>query len=257
MANTSKKLTIAGFGPLMMGGYRNEPGILPVACTFIEKRLSVGVQLTNISLGFPFLQQNGSLTELVSKSNADYIVFESAPLDARPPIGRMDVKTEPSFLDVNFIPHLAQPTSIWNLLRRVVFLLIEFTVVTDPLAPVLDYLAAVTLIAGACKSVGVSAVVLSPFCRGSHHSTGTVSAYRSALRDLAKVHDIILVDCVDALRTLPKSLVSNHDGRCLSWMGQEAIGWVIAEAIVSDARLKSFKPLAAWTSKGESHQPAL
>lgn len=85
-------------------------------------------------------------------------------------------------------------------------------------------LSCVALIAGACKSVGVSAVALSPFSRASRHSTGTVNAYRSALRDLAKVHNIILVDCVDALRALPEPLVLHHDGRKLSPMGQETIG---------------------------------
>ena len=76
MPYTSAELRIAGFGPRLMGGHRHEPGILPVACNLIEKRLHIAARLTNIALSFLSLPPHENLSELVLKSNADYIVFE-------------------------------------------------------------------------------------------------------------------------------------------------------------------------------------
>ena len=83
-------------------------------------------------------------------------------------------------------------------------------------------------------------------------------AYRSALRELAKVQGIILVDCREALKALPGSSILQHDRGCLSRMRQEAIGQVITDSIVADilSRSRGFDPLISRTTV-RGNQPAL
>ena len=248
MPYTSAELRIAGFGPRLMGGHRHEPGILPVACNLIEKRLHIAARLTNIALNFLSLLPHENLSELVFKSNADYVVFESVPIEALHQIGIVRSRLR---------PYLGRLVLFWDLFVRGFSSLIEY-IGGDPLAPMLDYLAAVTLIAAACKSVGVRAVVLLPITRGLRYSAKSVMAYRSALRQLAKVQGIILVDCSEALKALPKSSILQHDLGCLPRMHQEAIGQVISDSVVADilSRSRRFDPLISLTTV-KSNQPAL
>jgi hypothetical protein len=207
MPYTSAELRIAGFGPRLMGGHQHEPGILPIACNLIEKRLPFGARLTSIALSFLSLPHE-NLSELVLTSNADYVVFESVPSEAQHQIG---------ILRSRLRPYLGRLVLFWDLFVRGFSSLIEY-IGGDPLAPMLDYLAAVTLMAAACKSVGVRAVVLLPIARGFRYSTRSVMAYRAALRDLARVQAILLVDCSEALKVLPESSISQHDRGCLAEM---------------------------------------
>ena len=184
---------------------------------------------------FPIRPPLEPLSELVSQSNADYIVFESVPIDT-PPFRRRDAT---SVLGISSIrPHFDQLAIFWDQLTSGLLSLIEYLGGSDPLAPMLDYLVAVTLVAGACKSVGVRAVVLSPFAGGHSYSTKSVIAYKDALRDLARVQQIILVDCSDALKSLPKSIL-HHDSRRLAPIAQKAVGQVVADSIVTDALARS------------------
>jgi hypothetical protein len=85
-----------------------------------------------------------------------------------------------------------------------------------------------------------------------------VMAYRAALRDLARVQAIILVDCSEALKVLPESPISQHDRGCLSRRCQEAIARLITDSVVTDvlSRSRGFDPLISPTTV-RSNQPSL
>jgi hypothetical protein len=59
--------------------------------------------------------------------------------------------------------------------------------------------------------------------------------YTNALRELAKVQDVILVDRVDALADLARSSILQHDGFHLSLRVHQIVGEAIAQAIILDA----------------------
>jgi hypothetical protein len=62
--------------------------------------------------------------------------------------------------------------------------------------------------------------------------------YACGLRDLAKLQDLIVVDCISVLRKLPKSATLQHDGFHLSVIGQEVVSQAIAESIMADALMR-------------------
>lgn len=236
MGKTSASLRIAGFGPRLLGGYRHEPGILPLACNLIEKRLLVGVQLVNIGLQQP----NENLQASLLNSESDYLVLESTPIDESHPVGRKDVSPLPSArFRSNASPSFDYLADLWDWLKVEFLSMIKNLTEIDPMAPMLDYLAAIALVASACKSTGVSAVVLLPLSRDFRHSERNLAAYRNALRDLAKVQGILVADCFDALEVRPWSLALKHAHRYLPPIVQQAAGQAIADTIVTDVLTRS------------------
>lgn len=236
MANTSAALKIAGFGSRIMGGHRHAPGILPLACSLIEERLLVGVQLTNIGLRQP----NEDLQESLLRSNVDYLVLESTPVDVRHSVDIKDISTVPSMrFRSNASCYFDLLADLWGRLKNEFFLIIEHLSEIDPMTPILEYLAAIALVASACRSTNVTAVVLLPFTCDFCYSARSMAAYRAALQDIAKVQDILLVDCVNALKARPGSSMLKHDHRYLSPNGQQSAGQAIADTIVTNVLTRS------------------
>src|SRR6202000_3575795 len=97
------------------------------------------------------------------------------------------------------------------------------------------YVAVMERIVMLCISEGATPVVLSPFVFGSRYSTRSAVAFTDALRDLAKLHNFILVDCISALRALAKRSALQRDGIHLSQLGHRVVGEAIAASIVSDS----------------------
>ena len=253
---TTSSLNIGGLGPRLLGDYRHAPGILPLVRNLVENQLPIDVQLTNIGLQ----QLNENLQKCLLDSQLDYLVLESAPADEQQsagrtqvsPVTRLPFRSNPSPL---YFDHLAD---LWGWLRGELFSLIEYFAGVDPMTPMLDYLAAIVLVAAACKSAGASAIVLLPLARDSRHSRRSISAYKNALRDLAKVQDFMLVDCFDAPDLLPEPSAPSHDQRYLSPKGQQALGRAIADTIVTDVltRSRRVEPRIFWPARGQDdHVP--
>jgi lysophospholipase L1-like esterase len=59
------------------------------------------------------------------------------------------------------------------------------------------------------------------------------TSYTNALRELSKGQNIILVDCVQALESVPRRVVLQHDGFHLSPIGHRLVGQAIAQSIVA------------------------
>lgn len=255
MDQTSTSLKIAGFGPRLLGEHRYEPGILPLACNLIGERLLVDVQLVNIGLQEP----NENLHALLLNSKADYLVLESKPIDESHPVGRQDVSPAPSArFRSNASLSFDCLAGLWARLKVKFRSMIENLMEIDPMTPMLDYLAVMAFVANACKMTGVSAVVLLPLSRDFRHSERSVAAYRKALRDLARVQGILLVDCFDAVEFLPWSLTLRHDHRHLPPVIQQAAGQAIADTIVTDVltRSRCLEPLISESSRIRTNQLA-
>lgn len=249
----ASSLNIGGLGPRLLGDHWYAPGILPLVRNLIENQLPIDVQLTNIGLQQP----NENLQKSLLDSQVDYFVVESMPIDGQHPAGRTHVSPVTSVpfrsnASPLYFDHLAD---LWGWLRGALFSLIEYFAATDPMTPMLDYLGAIVLVASACKSTGVSAVVLLPFTRHFRHSRRSIAAYKNALRDLAKVQGILLVDCFDALEVPPEPSAPSHDHQYLSPVGQKALGRAIAETIVTDVltRSRRFEPLVPGSTRGRDN----
>ena len=246
----ASSLKIGGLGPRLVGGHPNGPGVLSLARNLIANQLLIDVQLANICLRHP----NENLQKSLLVSPVDYLVFESLPIDGQhlasrtpvSPVTRLPFPSKPSPF---YFDHLAD---LWGWLSGEFFSLIEYFAGVDPMTPMLDYLAAIVLVAVACKSAGARAIVLLPLARDSRHPRRSIAAYKNALRDLAKVQDIMLVDCFDAPDVLPGlSALRHHDTRYLSPMGQQALGRAIADTIVTDALTRSRRFEISWPASGQ------
>lgn len=231
MASRSAELRIAGFGSWMMGQNPYGPGILQVAANLIEKRVPVRTRPTILSIGFPLEELKKGVPDDILKLDTDYLVLQSASVGAA--AGENECRRQP-LANARLRSKLRLLTGLWAPIRSELLSLVEFLEGVDPLIPMINHLSAVMQIASACKSKGARAVVLSPFF--SQHSTRRLTAYQSALRDLAKVQDIILVDRLDALTLNYKHSGMQNDD-CLS-KSQQIIGQLLAASIVSDAKVR-------------------
>jgi hypothetical protein len=94
-------------------------------------------------------------------------------------------------------------------LQSEVAVLIGYAWKIGPTTPMTSYVATMERMVKACRSAGATPVVLSPFIYGSRYTMRKChSLYRDALRDLAKMQDMILVDCPDAPANSAKILTS-------------------------------------------------
>ena len=85
-----------------------------------------------------------------------------------------------------------------------------------------------------CEDAGAIPVVLSPFVYGSRYTMKGGHEHTNALRELSKGQNVILVDCVQALESVPRRLVLQHDGFHLSPIGHRLVGQAIAQSIVAN-----------------------
>jgi lysophospholipase L1-like esterase len=243
--NLDRELKIAGFGACMISGYPHKAGgMLEVACHSIEKRLCRPVRSNIVSLGgFPAPRAEKHLRNKALNSSPDYLIIQFGSTDANCPIRR---RSRPSSTSHNLSSsdpraefHHGQSATTLSVLRWELISLIGYTRKIDPITSMPQYVAAIMRMAKACRAAGVTPVVLSPFVYGSRYAMRNAIAYTSALRDLAKVQDMILIDCVRALQAQSKTSILQHDGFHLSLIGQDVVGRAIAESVVADVLAKS------------------
>jgi hypothetical protein len=240
---SGRELRIVGFGACMISGYPHKTGgMLEVACNLTEKRLCRPVRSKIISLGgFPAPRAERYLQSKVLNFNPNYLVIQFGSTDANCPIRRGSRPSShglgPSNPSSEY--YHSQPTNLLSPLRWELVSLIGYLRRIDAITSIPKYVAAILRMAKACREMEAVPVVLSPFVYGSRYTMRNAIAYTSALRELAKVQDMILIDCVGALKNLPKASILQHDGFHLSLIGQEMVGRAIAESITADVLSKS------------------
>jgi lysophospholipase L1-like esterase len=238
-------LKIAGFGACMISGYpHNAGGLFEVACAGVEKRLGRPVVSTLVSLsGFTAPRAEKHLPRRALRFGPDYVVIQFGSSDAHCPVRRVHRKPASRGLGSSThklaLAYHSQPSGLISALRWEVVSLIGYLLKIDSETALPEYVAVMERMVAACVSERATPVVLSPFVFGSRYSTRSAIAFTNALRDLARMHDVIVVDCVSALRALAKTSVLQRDGIHLSQLGHRVVGEAIAASIASDALARS------------------
>jgi lysophospholipase L1-like esterase len=243
---SNSDLRIAGFGACMISGYPHKAGgLFEVACAEVEKQLGYPVRSTLASLsGFTAPRAEKHLPRKVLSFSPDYVVIQFGSSDAHCPVRGLHRKSsisrglgsptpDPAFADHTRSAGLISPAH-WEVTS-----LIGYLVKADPETALPEYVAVMERMVTLCISEGAAPVVLSPFVFGSRYSTRSAVAFTYALRELAKLHSFILVDCVSALRALTKRSALQRDGIHLSQLGHRVVGEAIAASIVSDSSARS------------------
>jgi hypothetical protein len=246
------ELRIAGFGACMITGYPHPSGgLFEIACRLIEAGLWRPVRSTIVSLGgFPAPRAQKYLRKALDFS-PDYVALQFGSTDAQCPIRPgnrpTDYRPSPStgqgLKPASDSSYHRQPATRFSPLRWKLASLIGYLRKIDPITPLPLYVAAIERMVKECRSAGATPVVLSPFVYGSQYTMRIAMAYTTALRDLAEVQDMILIDCMRVLEGLPKPLILQHDGFHLSQVGHHVFGQTIAESIVADAKKKQLQVL--------------
>jgi hypothetical protein len=231
----SAELTIVGFGACMIAGYPHETeGLFEVACRQIEKRLSRPVRSTVASLGgFPAPRAAKYLKRKALDSKPDYVVIQLASTDAQCPVRSENRSTSSMPGRKADLSHHRRPATPISRLRWELASLVGHLRKIDPITPLPLYVAAMERIVKDCEDAGAIPVVLSPFVYGSRYTMKVATSYTNALQELSKGQNVILVDCVQALESVPRRLVLQHDGFHLSPIGHRLVGQAIAQSIVA------------------------
>jgi GDSL-like Lipase/Acylhydrolase family len=238
---SSSELRIAGFGDCMMSGYPHKAGgFFETACRLIERNLSRPVRSTTVSLaGYSAPRAEKYLKSKVLDFTPDYVVIQFASTDAQCPIRRANRNPNPASSSKAddysaALSYHSKSPMVFSPLRWEIVSAIGYLRRIDPITPLPLLLATMRRMAEACAAAGAIPVVLSPFVYGSRYTMTHAVAYTTALRDLAEAQQMTFVDCVDLLRSQPKSLILQYDGFHLSPRGHELVGQAVAQSIVAD-----------------------
>jgi GDSL-like Lipase/Acylhydrolase family len=238
---SNSELRIAGFGACMISGYPHAAGgMLEVACSLIEQRLSRPVRSKIVTLGgFPAPRAEKHLKSKVLDFNPDYVVIQFASTDAQCPIRRRNHPTSKAIAHSSakhaqtFSYHHRQATMLSPLRWELASLIAQLRNF-EPITPIDLYIPAIERMAKYCGAASAKPIVLSPFVYGSRCTMKNAITYTTALRELAEAQDMILVDCLVPLTHLPKRSILQHDGFHLSQAGHKAVGEAIAHAVLAD-----------------------
>jgi lysophospholipase L1-like esterase len=235
-------LKIAGFGACMISGYPHRTGgLFEVACAGVEKRLERPVTGKLVSLdGFTAPRAERHLPRTVLEFGPDYVVIQFGSSDAHCPVPRVRSKSASrglvSSTRESKLAYHSQPSGLMSSIRWEIVSLIGYLRKIHPVTALPKYVAVIERMAALCISQRATPVVLSPFVFGSRYSTRSAITFTKELQNhLAKLHGVLLVDCVSALNGFARTSVLQRDGIHLSQLGHRVVGEAIATAIASDS----------------------
>jgi len=238
-------LRVAGFGACMMRGYPHKSGgFFEIACARVAHDLARSVDSKIFSFGgFPAPRAEKYLEPKVIGYAPNYIIMQFASLDALCPVRRSSLSVRvasdsvgsPSSLRKTYNRNNeSKPATPWSWLRWEVATLLGYIRKLEPITPLSAYLPVMERMIDSCIAADVTPIVLTPFVYGSRYSMKKGMTYAKALRELiANKRGAVLIDCIEVLRAYPKRVVLQHDGFHLSQNGHAAVGFAIAQGIIS------------------------
>jgi hypothetical protein len=237
-------LRVAGFGACMMSGYPHKNGgFFNIACTRVAEDLACSVESKIFSFGgFPAPRVEKYLEPKIIGYAPNFVIIQFASFDALCPVRRACASDagsgRPARLEKADSGNAqVRPANPLSWLRWELASLLGYLRRLEPITPLPVYLPVMERMIDSCIAADVMPIVLTPFVYGSRYSMRSGVTYANALRELiANKPGAILVDCIEVLRSYPKSTILQHDGFHLSQNGHAAVGLAIAQQITSHLR---------------------
>lgn len=230
------KLSITGFGACMIAGYPlpAESGFMHQAVQHLQRGGQIKPAFEIVAMGgFPAHRARKHFPKKVLSQKPDVVVIQFGSTDASAPLRNATLLRQPPKSGPQTREKISpQPPTSGDVLKWHLRSLASEVLRAPPLAPLEDYLSAVTGMVKEARAAGCRVVVLSPFVMGGGRSDRFARRYTRALAArLKQIPGTHFLDAHSLLARWPRKQILLRDGFHLSREGHEILGAALAEAI--------------------------